>query len=251
MTRSRSAVASFKHFYIDGFASAGVSLDKSSGNLVLGSALRVLDVQPPFARYFLVELDRKRYELLRRICSGRNDVETFCGDANVVLPRDIFPRVRQSKYERAFCLLDPYNETNLRWETVAAAAKTEAIDVLIHFPIYSMNINVLRKEGPAQKERLNLYWGDDSWEPIAYEEDPQMDLFGSTRTTKAGNEKIITAYRDRLIAAARFKATSRPIPMRNSKGNIVYYLIFATSSKPTGAKAITAVANHFIKKIEG
>jgi three-Cys-motif partner protein len=251
LTHTRGSIPLFKHFYIDGFASAGLSIDRASGKLVRGSALRILDVKPPFAKYFLVELDPKRCSVLQQLCSERPDVATFCGDANVILPQQVFPQVRRGKYERAFCLLDPYNETNLRWETVAAAAKTEAIDVLIHFPIYSMNINVLRKGGPAQKERLNLYWGDGSWEPIAYEEGPQMDLFGSTRTTKVGNEKIVAAYRDRLIAAAGFKATSRPIPMQNSKGNIVYYLIFATSNKPTGAKAINAVANHFIKKIEG
>jgi three-Cys-motif partner protein len=250
LTRSRGAIPLFKHFYIDGFASAGLSIDKSSGKLVRGSALRILDVKPPFAKYFLVELDPKRCSVLQRLCSDRSDVLTFCGDANVILPQRVFREVRREKYERAFCLLDPYNETNLHWKTVVAAAKTEAIDVLIHFPIYSMNINVLRKSGPAQKQRLNVYWGDGSWEPIAYEPDPQMDLFGGARTTKVEGQKLIAAYRERLMSVAGFKGTSQPIPMRNSKGNIVYYLIFATSNKPTGAKAINAVANHFIKRTE-
>lgn len=130
------------------------------------------------------------------------------------------------------------------------AARTSAIDVLIHFPIYSMNINVLHSAGAKQKERLNAYWGDGSWEPIVYEDDPQTSLFGEGRVVKAGNEKIVSAYRDRLLTVAGFKATSAAIPMRNSKGNIVYYLIFATSNERTGAKAIQQVANHFIKLIE-
>lgn len=250
MTRSRGSIPNFTHYYIDGYASAGLSVDKTTQQFVLGSPMRALDVTPPFDRYFFVEKNRAKYTVLRGLCSSYSNVETYCGDANVVLPNTVFPNVRFAKYERAFCLLDPYNETHLCWETVVAAARTSAIDVLIHFPIYSMNINVLHSAGPKQKERLNAYWGDGSWEPIVYEEDPQTSLFGGGRMVKAGNEKIVSAYRDRLLTVAGFKATSAAIPMRNSKGNIVYYLIFATCNERTGATAIRQVANHFIKLIE-
>ena len=235
-------------FYIDGYASAGHNIDKATKRVVEGSALRVLNQAAlPFSKYFFVEKDHKRFQALKKACSGRTDVNLFEGDANEVLPRDVFPQVRYSERERAFCLLDPYHEAHLSWTTVRAAAETEAIDVLIHFPIYSMNINVIRRAGPKDEERLNLYWGDSSWKDIAYERDPHPNLLGEDWYNKVDNETIVEAYRKRLVDVGGFKGASRPIPMRNKPGNVIYYLIFASSNEPTGVKVINDVANHFIK----
>jgi three-Cys-motif partner protein len=210
MTRTKSQVPQFKHYYIDGYASAGVSVRKETDEIVLGSALRAASVTPPFAGCHLVELDPKRYRVLKQLCSSSPDVKTYCGDANLVLPSLIFPTIRYEHHERAFCLLDPYNEADLLWNTVTAAAKTRAIDLLIYFPIYSININVLHTHGPEQESRLNAYWGDDSWKSIAYEENPQVSLF---RTDLSGYLLPLTVN----VRPANFRFCSAS-PPRSARG---------------------------------
>ena len=237
------------YYYIDGFANAGYVKEKATGEILEGSALRVLNqVQPPFAKYFFVELANKRFAALKKACGARANVMLYNGDANQVLPKQVFPEVQFKRFERAFCLLDPYNEATLSWDTVRAAATTGTIDVLIHFPIYSMNINVLRKAGDyseEQRARLRFYWGDDSWEDAAYRND--TTLFGWK--TKRTNEEIVAAYCKRLVDVGGFLGASKPIPMKNGKGNVVYYLVFA-SSNDTGVRAVRSVANHFIKQLK-
>ena len=45
---------------------------------------------------------------------------------------------------------------------------------------------------------------------------------------KEGNKTIALAFKERLKTVARFKHVLEPLPMRNSKGAIVYYLFFAS-----------------------
>lgn len=247
--RKKNPNFNLTYYYIDGYANTGHIIEKATGKVLEGSALRVLNqVEPAFAKYFFVELEKKRFEELRKACNGHQNVMLYNGDANDVLPREVFPEVQYSRFERAFCLLDPYKETTLAWDTVKAAATTGTIDVLIHFPIYSMNINVLRKDGEYtedQRRRLRTYWGDDSWEDAAYRTD--TTLFGWK--TKRSNEEIVAAYSERLVKVGRFLGASKPIPMKNGKGNVIYYLVFASSNE-TGVKAIRSVANHFIKQLK-
>lgn len=236
------------YYYIDGFANVGHVRDKRTGAIVEGSALRVINqVAPPFKKHFLVELDKKRFNELKKACQGRPDVVLYNGDANAILPALVFPQVRYERFERAFCLLDPYKETTLSWETVQAAATARTLDVLVHFPIWPININVLKKAGDyteKQRDRLCYFWGDDSWEAAAYRTD--TNLFGFRE--KRPNEDIVAAYCRRLVDAGGFLGTSKPIPMKNSKGNIVYYLVFASSNE-TGVKAIKSVASRFLKQM--
>jgi hypothetical protein len=53
----------------------------------------------------------------------------------------------------------------------------------------------------------------------------------------ADNQMIAEAYRKRLKEVAGFKYVPEPIPMRNSKNAVVYYLFFASPNE-TGAKIV-------------
>src|SRR5579884_1369803 len=98
----------FETAYIDGFAGAGRHISKTSGGVVQGSPVIAMQVDPPFERIYLVDLDESRTEELRRISAGDHRVEVFTGDCNEVLLRDVFPKVRFEEYRRALCILDPY-----------------------------------------------------------------------------------------------------------------------------------------------
>ena len=45
-----------KHMYVDGFAGSGIDRMRSSGALIAGSPLQVLEIQPPFAEYHFVDI---------------------------------------------------------------------------------------------------------------------------------------------------------------------------------------------------
>jgi three-Cys-motif partner protein len=230
------------HVYVDAFAGAGMHLSERTGEMVPGSPLNVLQVVPPFREYHLIDLDEARVEHLRKITTGREMVFVHAGDCNEVLLKKVFPRVRFDQYRRALCLLDPYGLT-LRWEVIEAAGKMKSVDLFLNFPVMDMNRNVLwlKPEGvdPANVERMNAYWGDDSWRKIAYAEQPT--LFGEADLVKhGGNQAIVDAFRQRLRRVAGFKNVIEPMPMTNSKEAVVYYLFFASQKD---------VANRIVKHI--
>jgi three-Cys-motif partner protein len=135
-----------EHFYIDGFAGAGVHISKATGEFVAGSPLNALNIQPPFKRYFFVDLNERRVDQIRALIGDRNDVVLKQGDCNRVLVDEVFPEVRWDHYRRALCLLDPYG-MHLDWKVIEAAGKSKTIDLFLNFPIMDINMNALRKKG--------------------------------------------------------------------------------------------------------
>ena len=61
---------------------------------------------------------------------------------------------------------------------------------------------------------------------------------------KQGNEKIVSAFRDKLIDIAGFQYVPKPLPMRNSTRAVVYYLFFA-SQKPVTAHIVSDIFNKY------
>jgi three-Cys-motif partner protein len=234
-----------RHVYIDAFAGAGVHQLKSTGELVPGSPLNALAVEPPFTELHLVDLDGAKIDNLRQLTAGRNDVFIHQGDSNEVLIREVFPRVRYDQFKRGLCLFNPYGLT-LNWEVIARAAATRAIEIFLNFPIMDMNRNALwsNPAGVAEddRRRMTAFWGDESWKDVVYRAQPT--LFGDEDLIKAGgNADIVKAFRERLRTVAGFEEVPEPIPMRNSKNATVYYLFFASHNK-TGAK----IARHLLRR---
>jgi three-Cys-motif partner protein len=242
---------SFFHVYIDAFAGTGFHLSETSGEMVPGSPLNALLVQPPFREYHLIDLDGNKIAGLRALIGTRPDVFLRQGDCNEVLLNEVFPRVRRDDhsgggYKRGLCLLDPYGLT-LNWNVIEKAGKMESLDVFLNFPMYDININVLHHDpttvSQAHVARMNAYWGDDSWREIAYEKtDP--DLFGNVGVEKVSNVRFANAFRDRLRTVAGFKRVPAPLPMLNSKDSVVYYLFFA-SQKDTAESIVTHIFDKF------
>lgn len=233
-----------QHDYIDAFAGAGIHLAKRSGEFIAGSPLNALHIVPPFKRYHLIDLDGERVDHLRAMTSDRDDVDVYEGDCNAVLLDQVLPKVRYEDYRRALCILDPY-KLNPDWAVVATAGKMKSVEIFLNFMVMDMNMNVLWKNpagvAASQIERMNRFWGDDSWRKAAYRQ--EADLFG-TREEKMGNEEVAEAYRDRLKRVAGFKYVPAPLPMRNSSGAIIYYLFFA-SPNATGARIVEEIFERY------
>jgi three-Cys-motif partner protein len=160
-----------KHVYIDAFAGAGVHLAKLTKNFVPGSPLNALWVQPPFREYYLIDITPERVESLQSLIGPREDVSIYQGDCNRILLEKVFPRVQYRDYRRGLCILDPYG-LDLEWKVIYAAGQMKTLDIFLNFPVADMNRNVLWRDpaavDKAQKTRLNSYWGDDSWQEVAY-----------------------------------------------------------------------------------
>jgi hypothetical protein len=70
---------------------------------------------------------------------------------------------------------------------------------------------------------MSSCWGDESWKDAAYT--TKESLFEIPE--KESNETIAKAFGQRLRKVAGFARVPEPLPMRNAKGAIVYYLFFA------------------------
>ena len=236
--------SSLEHHYIDAFAGAGIHLARRTGEFIPGSPLNALNINPPFKHHHLVDLDGERVEYLRAITEDRHDVTVYEGDCNAVLLDEIFPRVRFEDYRRALCILDPY-KLNPDWAVVVKAREMKSVEIFLNFMVMDMNMNVLWKNpsgvAPAQIERMNRFWGDDSWRGAAYRR--EAGLFDSYEE-KTTNEDVAEAYRRRLRDAAGFNYVPRPLPMRNSGGAIIYYLFFA-SPNATGGRIVEEIFERY------
>jgi len=232
------------HVYIDAFAGPGQSVSRTTRGIVPGSPLIVLDVQPRFAEYYFVEENPAKAQALRELAGGRQEtIHIYEGDCNDVLIHEVFPRVQWKDLRRGLCLLDPYGLT-LDWKVVETAGRMGTVDLILNFPVMDMNRNVFWRnpEGvdEADLARMNRFWGDESWRDVVY--DTRGDLFG--KPEKQSNEIIAVAFKERLRQVAAFAHVAPPIPMRNSKGAVVYYLFFALP-KPVALKIASYISDKY------
>jgi three-Cys-motif partner protein len=228
-----------RHLYIDAFAGAGVHISKQTGEFVAGSPMNALLVDPPFRELHFIDIDGGRAAELRKLAGDRMNVHVYEGDCNQILECSVFPRCCRKDFSRALCLLDPYG-LHLNWSVMAAAGRMKTIEIFLNFPLMDMNMNVLwhdfDKVKPDQARRMDAFWGNNSWRQAAYRTD--QNLFGFPE--KTDNDVIADAFRARLKEAAGFECVPAPMPMRNSKGAVVYYLFFASPNR-TGQKIVEEI----------
>ena len=219
-----------QYIYIDAFAGAGMHLSKSTGEFVLGSPLNALLINPPFKEYHLIDWDSKKVNSLKSLTAKHANVTIYDGDCNELLLGKVFPRAKYEDYKRALCLLDPYG-LHLKWDVMLTAGQMRSIEIFLNFPVMDMNMNVLwadpSKVDSEQAGRMTAFWGDESWRKAAY--NTTGNLFGWEE--KTDNAAIADAFRQRLKKVSGFAYVPEPIPMRNTKGAVVYYLFFASQNK--------------------
>jgi three-Cys-motif partner protein len=124
------------------------------------------------------------------------------------------------------------------------AGQSKAIDLFLNFPVMDMNMNAIwhtpENAPKGGVERMNRFWGDESWRQAAYVESDQGNLFSARELVKQDNTAIVKAFQKRLQTVAGFDFVPDPLPMRNSNNAVVYYLFFA-SQKPVAKKIINGI----------
>lgn len=219
----------FEYYYIDAFSGAGHHKSKTKNEVIDGSPKRAIDVEPQFSHYYFIDLEKKKTDYLASILGSLDNVTLKEGDCNDILTKDVFPNVKYNEYKRALCLLDPYG-LHLDWDVIKMAGELESIELFLNFPV--MNMNALWKNPdnvkPVQLERMNRYWGDDSWKDVVYDD---LNLFKYSEKVVDANNKIAIAFRDRLKKVAGFNYVPKPMTMKNSTNATVYYLFFASPNR--------------------
>jgi three-Cys-motif partner protein len=235
------------YLYIDAFAGPEVHIKKQTNQFITGSALNALVVSPAFPEHHFIDLDGDKVDRLRQIVGERRDVFFYKGDCNKVLLAEIFPRCQYEDYRRALCLLDPYG-LNVNWEVLQKAGEMKSVEIFYNFMIMDANMNVLwrspERVQASQVARMDAVWGDHSWVQAAYRKIP--GLFGEMQV-KTTNKAVIDAFRGRLKKVAGFEYVPEPMPMRNSKGSVIYYLFFASPNR-TGGKIVKSIFDNYRDK---
>ncbi|HUP62722.1 MAG TPA: three-Cys-motif partner protein TcmP [Thermoanaerobaculia bacterium] len=113
----------FHAVYADAFAGSGKHISRTSGEFVMGSPARALEVRPPFDEYHFIDLDAAKVKSLTELAAERPNVHVHEGDCNTILMRDVFPRAQWKDFKRAICLLDPYS-LQLDWRVIAEAGRS-------------------------------------------------------------------------------------------------------------------------------
>lgn len=235
-----------KKYYIDGFSGPGVHIARGTGEQIEGSPTRALKISPPFDGFYFIDIAADKTTYLKKLCEGCTDVHIHTGDANAYL-RALLPTIQFHLFNRALCLLDPYG-LQLDWDVVELAGRSKAVDLFLNFPVMDMNRNAIwrspARAAPEGIERMNRFWGDETWKQVAYAESRQKSLFFELDIIKQPNEAIVAAFRERLTKVAGFSFVPEPLPMKNSNNAVVYYLFFA-SAKPVADTIIRHIFDKY------
>jgi three-Cys-motif partner protein len=234
---------SLKPVYVDAFCGAGVAISKESGEIVQGSPLLALNIQPPFHHYHFIDTDGQKTEQLQRLVGSRTDVSVYSEDCNQAL-LTILPTLSYAGHYRGVCFLDPYG-LHLNWEVIKMAGTMKTTEIFLNFPIADMNRNVLRRDQSKtradQAARMTAFWGDETWRDVAFS---SREMLFDELKEKSTNEQIAQAFRERLQDVAGFKFVSKPAAMLNSTGATLYYLFFASQNQ-TGER----IASHILREL--
>jgi three-Cys-motif partner protein len=216
---ARATTRAGERYYIDGFAGCGDCVLRSTRVPVQGSAWRALSVTPPFTRCFFVELNPVLAAHLKTQMASYSRVEVFQGDCNIVIPREVLPRV--PRRAPSLCFLDPTG-AQVRWDTVKALAAhrlgPRKMELLVLYP-FDMFIGRWLTL-PAMERILTAFYGDASWKNELME----SERLGEGREQRRA--RFVSLYLDRLRDLGyRFVDAYGPL---YSGHRALYHFILAT-----------------------
>ena len=261
----------FKTAYIDAFAGTGYTRLKEreelTGDLLFqgdmgepeanqfrnGSARFALEVEPNFDSYIYVEKDVKRAQELEKLKeeypTRREQICVYTDDANERLSKICRPGKNWSKH-RAVLFLDPYG-MQVDWTTIENVARTQAIDLLLLFPLGIGVMRLLRNDAQinAQNaERLTRLFGTDGWRDHFYKEAEQSGLFGNdlAQVKVATYKSIADFWLNRLQSIFPHVAKKGRL-LCNSRNSALYLLCFAAGNPKGGTTAVRIMDHIFAK----
>lgn len=248
--------------YVDAFAGTGTLLRPELGGLAdlipelrenedefrKGSVKRALEIEPPFDTYVFIEKSAKKCRELRGIAAGTpsRNIKIVNEDANSAMLK--WCKNLDTRRERAVVFLDPFG-ASVRWEVIAALGQTRAVDLWVLFPYSAINRMLVRDRKPRKSwaQRLTAVFGTPDWEKAFYSTTAFRSLLDSMERVELVRKSV--DYRDItdfFVARLRseFEAVSKPLPLYNSNGALLFMLFFAAGnerSTKTGLKIANSI----------
>lgn len=261
---SNPAAQYYSTHYVDAFAGTGYmqrpeisassllpELSEGADEYAKGSAVRALEVEPPFDHYLFIERIPSRaaelLELKSRFSNRARLVEVKQGDARVILEQ--WCASVDWGRNRAVLFLDPFG-MDVDWPLLELIAKTRAIDLWYLFPLFAVNRLLVREQEPPESwaNRLTATFGTALWREKFYSVTEAYPLLrGIEDTTKVTKIAKVDTIKDFLIDRLHsiFVAVSEPLVLENSKNCPLYLLLFAAGNKK-GADAGLRIANNIL-----
>ena len=140
----------------------------------------------------------------------------------------------------------------MRWDTIEAIAKTQAIDLWLLFPLGQAINRLLKKNGNIgneHKNKLNIAFGTSDWYNQFYCEYEDSTLFGpEKKIKKIANLNGISKYFIDRLKTIFAGVSENPRALYNSKNNPLFLFCFAAGN-PRGAPTAIKIANYILEKI--
>lgn len=232
--------------YIDAFAGTGSREFEDEDGATQssdGSALRALDIEPPFNDYLFIEKDSIKAAELRRNLASRSGriAHVIVGDANEKLVE--FLRTWDPRSSRGVVFLDPF-AMSVNWSTLEAIAQTRSLDLWFLFPFNAV-ARTMPKRGDIPKEwlgKLIAIFGEDP-RPNFYETTSRHALFPDEveeeETFRRGGTKILGAYIvNRFKTIFKGFVSDQALVLRNSRNSPMFLLMFCSANPNDKAVAL-------------
>ena len=260
-----------KLYYIDAFAGPGswnpnekkrkesnpTHIDANeSTQYKEGSPIIALSIREQgFNKFIFIDKKEEHIDNLKKRVEKEHpekigSVEFMKRDANVAV-RELCNNWETNA--RAVVFLDPFG-MEVKWQTIEAIAKTEAMDLWVLFPVGIAVNRMLKKDGdipPQWKELLDGLFGTEDWRDHFYREEPTLfswigDEDKGFLTKTAPFEKIVRYFITRLKSVFPSEGVVKePLMLRNSTNNPLFALCFAAGNKK-GAPTAVRIAKHII-----
>jgi three-Cys-motif partner protein len=249
--------------YVDAFAGTGTihtpepgplanllpELQESESEFRKGSVRRALEIEPPFHAYVFIEKSAKKCRELQEISRDLppRNIEIINADANSTLLK--WCEKLDTQRQRAVVFLDPFG-ASVSWDVIEALGRTRAVDLWVLFPYSAINRMLTRDRKPPSSwaQRLTAVFGTPEWEKAFYSTNVFPSLLDSMQgvelVSKSVDYRQVTEFFVKRLTSV-FAGVSKPLPLHNSNGSLLFVLFFAAGNK-RGASTGLKIANSII-----
>jgi three-Cys-motif partner protein len=245
--------------YLDAFAGEGTGLDRLTGEEFPGSARIALEAGEGagFTRFRYFEMGQRAAELEARLRADYpdKDIKVYPGDCNATIP-DALAQLGEFNWAPTFAFLDP-DGMELAWDTLVALADHKRgyrsvdstkpeykVELWMLFPTQGMVRTLALEEGKvtdADIARANPLFGCEAWRPI-------YDLRrAGTISAEEAREEYVNLMRWRVEQSLGYRFT-HPFELKNTKGNVIYHMIFGTDSD-AGTRIMSTIYTNAAKRL--
>lgn len=221
--------------YIDLFAGPGICYSTKNKKSVYGSPIIALNTKPPFSSYIFCDIDINNINNLKKLAKDNKGVFVIKGDANEFV-KELVTKLKEDI--PAFVFLDP-QALDLNYQTIELLAKNKKrVDFLINFPVGGPLFRSIGSKKCVKcttntkcPKCIDLLFGNNDWRSLA-------TLYHRKQIILPEFLKQLLRLYMKPLENLGFRWAVQHI--RNSKGTLLYDLIFATRNL-TGMKIMRDV----------